>query len=187
MWLRTLYIISFFFSGSSLLQESPCVCTTVPCPQVGENEIVMGNGGVQMTYVYESHNNIPVVVSAKGVLTPESLDHGTETTSCTQKYSRMLEDDGEQSCDAGHIIANRLGGYGNEPLNIFPQNATINRGSYAQFEGDIYDCMRTSSKGYLNWVFNYPGSQHTQPNQVIYSAEFENSTCGSLYQEFSNG
>ena len=23
-------------------QDSPCVCTTVPCPEVGENNIVMG-------------------------------------------------------------------------------------------------------------------------------------------------
>ena len=57
MWLRTLYIISLIFSGSSL-EDSPCVCTTVPCPQVGANDIVMGNGGAEITYIYESHNNI---------------------------------------------------------------------------------------------------------------------------------
>lgn len=186
MWVRTLYIFSLIFSGFSD-QESPCVCTTVPCPEAGENNMVMGNGSAQMTYVYESHNNIPVVVSAKGILTPESLDHGSQTNDCVRKYARMLEDDGEQSCDAGHILANRLGGYGNEPLNIFPQNSTINQGVFAQFEGEIYDCMRTSSVGYLSWEFNYEGSQHTQPNQVIYSAEFENSSCGKLYQEFTNG
>jgi hypothetical protein len=162
------------------------VCTTVPCPVIGENDIVMGNGGVQMSYVYELHNTMPVVVSAKGTLTPESLDHGTDTTSCTQKYSRILEDDGEQSCDAGHILANRLGGYGNEPLNIFPQNSSINRGSYAQFEGDIYDCMQSSSQGFLTWEFIYPGSQYTQPTHVKYSATFADSTCESLYEEFSN-
>ena len=185
MWSRTFYIISVFLVGVSS-QESPCVCTTVPCPVIGENDIVMGNGGVQMSYVYELHNTMPVVVSAKGTLTPESLDHGTDTTSCTQKYSRILEDDGEQSCDAGHILANRLGGYGNEPLNIFPQNSSINRGSYAQFEGDIYDCMQSSSQGFLTWEFIYPGSQYTQPTHVKYSATFADSTCGSLYEEFSN-
>ena len=185
MWLRTLYIIFTFFPYLSV-QDSACVCTTVPCPEAGENEIVMGNGGVQMSYLYELHNTIPVVVSAKGTLTPESLDHGTDTTSCTQKYSRLLEDDGEQSCDAGHILANRLGGYGNEPLNIFPQNSSINRGDYAQFEGDIYDCMVNSTQGFLTWEFIYPGSQNTQPTYVKYSATFEDSLCGSLYQEFSN-
>ena len=50
----------------------------------------------------------------------------------------MLEDDGNQNCDAGHILANHLGGYGNIPTNIFPQNLNINRGSYADFENDIF-------------------------------------------------
>ena len=185
MWLRTLYIISFIFYGCSL-QESPCICTAVSCPQIGENDIVMGNNEAKMTYIYESHNDIPVVISAKGVLMPESLDNGSKTNDCVRKYARMLEDDGNQSCDAGHILANRLGGYGTQPLNIFPQNSTINEGVFAQFEGKIYDCMKNSSVGYLNWDFYYSSSQHTQPNKVIYSAEFENSTCEKLYQEFSN-
>ena len=59
-----------------------------------------------------------VVVSASGTITPDSLDNGSETTSCTQQYSRSLEDDGEQNCDAGHILANRLGGYGNIPTAV---------------------------------------------------------------------
>jgi hypothetical protein len=33
----------------------------------------------------------------------------------------MLDDDGVKDCDAGHILANRLGGPGNQPINIFPQ------------------------------------------------------------------
>ena len=185
MWLRTLYIIPLIFSGLTA-QDSPGVCTTVPFPEVGENTIIMGNGNAEMTYIYESHNNFPVVVSAKGTLNPESLDNGSGTNDCVRKYARMLEDGGEQSCDAGHILANRLGGYGNQPLNIFPQNSTINEGIFAQFEGKIYDCMKNSSVGYLNWEFIYPGSQYTQPNKVIYSAEFENSSCEKLYQEFTN-
>ncbi len=50
-----------------------------------------------------------------------NMDTGSDTTSCTQSYSRMLDDDGVQDCDAGHILAHRLGGPGNQPLNIFPQ------------------------------------------------------------------
>ncbi len=33
----------------------------------------------------------------------------------------MLDDDGVKDCDAGHILAHRLGGPGNQPINIFPQ------------------------------------------------------------------
>ena len=72
-----------------------------------------------------------VVSEAKATLLPESLGKGTDTTDCTRKYSRMLEDDGYSNCDAGHILAKHLGGYGNEPLNIFPQNHSINSGIFA--------------------------------------------------------
>ena len=30
-------------------QDSPCVCTSVPCPEVGENNIIMGKGGANIT------------------------------------------------------------------------------------------------------------------------------------------
>jgi hypothetical protein len=71
--------------------------------------------------VYESHNGVPVVISASTTVLKSNLDKGTDTTSCTQDYSRSLDDDGVQDCDAGHILANRLGGSGNQPINIFPQ------------------------------------------------------------------
>jgi hypothetical protein len=167
--------------------SSECVCTTVPCPVEGNNTVIMGNGNANIEYVYAIHNNHEVVISASGTISPGSLDHGTETTSCTQKYSRMLEDDGNQNCDAGHILANRLGGYGNTPINIFPQNASSNRGPYAQFEGNIYDCMKTgASIGYLSWVFYYESVDHTQPYSVLYNANFEGGTCKSLRSQFEN-
>jgi hypothetical protein len=166
---------------------STCVCTTVPCPVVGQNNAIMGGGGANITYTYATHGDFIVVVSAEGTITPESLDHGTETTSCTQKYSRMLEDNGEQDCDAGHILANRLGGYGNTPVNIFPQDASTNRGSYAQFEGDIYNCMKSGAKlGSLQWKFTYDNVEKTMPSGVVYSAQFEEGTCKSISSQFPN-
>ena len=102
------------------------MCTTVDWPAVGKNPIVMGNGYAHITYTYEKHNQYNVVSYATGKL-HRILDTGTETTSCTREYSRMLEDDGEQSCDAGHILARRLGGYGNLPMNIFPQNRPLTK------------------------------------------------------------
>ena len=167
-------------------QDSPCICTTVPCPEVGENNIIMGKGGANITYYYEEHNNIPVVVKGTGIINQLSLHNGTDTTSCTRKYARMLEDDGADLCDAGHILANRLGGYGNEPLNIFPQNSTINQGEYNQFEGKIYDCMLNSTEGYLQWAFYYKSYNNTQPYKVSYYADFKDSPCSELYEEFDN-
>jgi len=176
----------FFLPFLRNAQESPCVCTTVPCPQVGENNIIMGKGGANITYYYEEHNNIPVVVKGAGIINQLSLHNGTDTTSCTRKYARMLEDDGADSCDAGHILANRLGGYGNEPLNIFPQNSTINQGVYNQFEGKIYDCMLNSTEGHLEWAFYYKSYNNTQPYKVSYYADFTDSPCSALYEEFDN-
>jgi len=80
----------------------------------------LGGGGTG-TYTYETHGSYPVVKSASVTITKSNLDMGSDTTSCTQDYSRNLDDDGIKDCDAGHILAHRLGGPGNQPINIFPQ------------------------------------------------------------------
>jgi hypothetical protein len=99
----------------------------------------------------------------------------------------MLEDDGLENCDAGHIMANRLGGYGNEPINIFPQKFSINRGPYAQFEGKIYECIKSgANQATLNWNFSYETTNHTMPNKVVYSAQFDKGDCTHLEDTFSN-
>ena len=96
----------------------------------------------------------------------------------------MLEDDGENNCDAGHILANRLGGYGNIPTNIFPQNANSNRGVYAQFEGYIYDHIKNNLvNATLEWAFFYTSSKYTMPYLVNYTAVFDDGyMINSLFQ-----
>lgn len=179
-----LFWVLFFCFLRAYSQD--CVCTTVSCPVVGENSIVMGEGGAKITYIYEEHNGYPVVIFAQGTVTPDALSHGSDTTSCTRSYARMLEDDGADNCDAGHILANHMGGYGNQPLNIFPQNSTINKGQYNQFEGKIYDCILNATYGFLQWQFIYDSLRRTQPYKVTYYATFQNSTCEPLYSEFTN-
>jgi hypothetical protein len=165
---------------------SSCVCTTVPCPVVGVNYLTEGGGG-KGTYNYVSHNGIPVVSTASATITIYDLDQGTDTTSCTQSYSRSLDDDGVQDCDAGHILAHRLGGLGNQPINIFPQDLSVNRGAYAQYEDSIYDCMTSgSSSGTLSWTFTYANSTETKPVGVQYNAKFAGGSCTSLSHKFTN-
>ena len=61
----------------------------------------------------------------------------------------------------------------------------MNRGSYAQFEGDIYDCMlETNGLAYLNWDFLYENNNNTMPYKVIYSANFDGSVCSYIESEF---
>lgn len=180
-----IFLICLLFTVINQVSCSYCVCTKVECPEIGRNNIIMGNGFANMDYYYDKHENYIVVSHANGIVMPNSLDNGTETTTCTRKYSRMLEDDGYQNCDAGHILARRLGGYGNQPLNIFPQNSKINQGVYNQFESLIYHCIKEGSIGFLSWEFFYNNKTSTQPNKVIYSAFFDKG-CDFIREEFTN-
>ena len=178
-------LLILLLSLLNFVTSNYCVCTTVECPMIGENKIVMGNGFAEITYQYIQHQNYIVVSEAKGIIKLESLDNGTETTTCTRKYSRMLEDDGNKNCDAGHILARRLGGYGNQPLNIFPQNPAINQGPFNQFESKIYHCIKDANEGYLFWKFYYDNTSSTQPNKLYYEASFDKG-CDILREEFIN-
>jgi hypothetical protein len=174
-------------TSTELGSSSLCVCTTVPCPVAGHNPLTEGGGAV-ITYFYTQHGEYPVVTSAEGTLTPKALAQGTGTTSCTQEYSRMLDDDGKKDCDAGHILAHHLGGLGNQPINIFPQDATLNRGAYAQFEGKIYDCLDTggAKSAYLTWKFTYADTTRTKPDYVKYTATFDGGSCEDMSTNFNN-
>ena len=170
----------------SQAHSSACICTTVPCPVDGNNSLAEGGGGTGV-YHYITHSGFTVVDAASATITPKDLDMGTGTTSCTQEYSRMLDDDVDKDCDAGHILAHRLGGPGNQPINIFPQKASVNRGSYAQFEGDIYDCIAGGAmSAYLTWTFKYLHPNNTKPETVVYTAAFSGGGCGYMNGTFDN-
>jgi len=178
-----LFINSKFYINAS---SSSCVCTTVPCPANGYNYLTSGGGAIGK-YYYVTHNGVPVVTSASITISSASLDTGTDTTSCTQDYARMLDDDGVQNCDAGHILANRLGGLGNQPINIFPQDSSINRGTWAQFEDNIYDCIQEgATSAELSWKFIYESTSHTKPYQVTYSVSYKGGSCSFTSTTFNN-
>lgn len=173
--------------------STTCVCTTVPCPVEGANYLDEGGGGVGTYYYSANDNGVVVVQSAEVTITKENLDGGTGTTKCTQDYSRTLDDDGAQDCDAGHILAHSLGGPGNEPINIFPQSAHINRGAWAQYEGDIYDCLDSggADSAALSWKFVYEKTTDTKPISATYSVVYsggnkEDPECVNNSKEFSN-
>jgi hypothetical protein len=171
--------------GLNTTSSTTCVCTTVPCPVVGSNSLEVGSGSIG-TYHYSDHNGQPVVTSASVTINKNDLDHGSETTSCTQEYSRMLDDDGVQDCDAGHILAHRLGGPGNQPINIFPQDLSVNRGSYAQYEDQINTCVSGGQDASLSWTFTYESTSHTKPYKVKYSASYTSGSCADSVETFDN-
>ena len=97
-----------------------------------------------------------------------------------------MDDDGTQDCDAGHILANRLGGPGNQPINIFPQTFSINRGAYAQYEADIHDCIvGGANSASLSWTFTYSSPTKTKPDFVTYNVVYSN-FCANTSVKFTN-
>lgn len=173
--------------GYNYSSSSTCYCTTVPCPIEGKNYLTVGGGSIG-SYYYSLHNNIPVIISASISISINNMGKGTDTTSCTQNYARSLDDDGVKDCDAGHILANHLGGPGNQPINIFPQDLSVNRGAYAQFEDSIYTCI--TSKGAaladLSWTFIYSSNTQTKPTSVIYNVKYTGGSCSSSSKTFNN-
>lgn len=164
------------------------MCTTVPCPVEGKNTLNAGGGGPG-EYIYKlTSDGIAIVSSATVTISNQDLNRGTDTTSCTQSYSRSMDDDGTEDCDAGHILGNRLGGYGNHTINIFPQDLSVNRGAFAQFENDIYDCVQSGSSATaeLTWKFEYETDMKTKPYKVEYDAIFAGATCSTLSETFTN-
>jgi hypothetical protein len=86
------------------------------------------------------------VTKASCVITARDLKaEGDEPDAGTQSYARSLGGhDGCHNDDAGHILANRLGGYGTDPINIMPQAPHLNRGLWEAFESSIHDCFTVS-------------------------------------------
>ena len=172
----------FNFTMSFNFNES-CYCNSTLCPKYNMNYLIMGGGNAKLNYTYLYHNNYNVVINVSGIIDFYSLDKGSGTTYCVQKYARSLDDNGKK-CDAGHILAKRLGGYGDLPINIFPQNSTINRGIYAQFEKKIYKYIKKNKLfAKLTWKFYYKNSQKTMPYLVNYSVFFEDGfNLSSLFE-----
>lgn len=179
---------NIFDEGLTTSSDSTCFCTTVPCPVEGANYLTEGGGAVGTYYYVNNNDDIPVVSSASVTITSADLGTGTDTTSCTQDYSRSMDDDGTQDCDAGHILANHLGGPGNQPINIFPQDLSVNRGVYAQMEEDIYDCfdLYGVTSASLSWSFAYASSSRTKPDNVTYTAKFSGGSCSDMKETFLN-
>ena len=176
-------------SSFNRFQGSSCYCDSSKCPELGLNTLTMGNGGSVANYTYVLHNTTIVVANASAHVTFASLNHGTDTVQCVRDYVRAMDDDGIKDCDAGHILANRLGGYGDEPLNLFPQDLHVNRGPFADFEAMIYECLfyNPDDTARLDWNFIYDNDTRTKPQFVNYTAQFSGKNCTTITKLFTNG
>ena len=155
-------------------------------PVRGKNELDAGGGG-KCTYSYSNeHDGEPVVMSAVCSITSADKDMGTSTDQADRDYTRALgEHDGCVDDDAGHILANRLGGLA-EPTNLFPQQLHLNRGPWKTFEGDVYDCVSETTSVDLAWTFHYASTEDQRPTSVKYAATYSSSACNDTSVTFEN-
>lgn len=166
--------------------KDSCVCRNAKCPIVGYNNLNYTNGYGIYEYIMNK-NDIPIVSNVYVKMSKSTLDTGSITTDCTVKYAKIMNDIKSEDVDAGHIFAHRLGGYGNQPINIFPQNPHINRGIYQQYEKFIYTTI-VNNCDYINdyielmWNFVYVENNNTRPYSINYKITFN---CNLFQKSFN--
>ncbi|CAH0381867.1 unnamed protein product [Bemisia tabaci] len=105
------------------------------------------------------------VESMEAVIERRHLGRGTDTNPATRDFAQQM---GRSNDDAGHILASRLGGLGNDTANIFPQSRNINRGVWAQAEADVANAVQ--NRGRVRYTVNleYDGHYETRPFKIVY-------------------
>lgn len=164
------------------------------CPRAGDNHFSANGGGpCRFRYTYHAgtgaDTGAAVVTSGQCNVSAADLDTGSSTNSRVRVWIRSLAaHDGFELDDAGHILASRLGGCGDCPVNLFPQNLNRNRGVYRVYEGEIAACIANGATAQLFWKFNYksPAQEHLRPDTYTYTAKFMGGNCADMEQTFDN-
>ena len=125
-----------------------------------------------------TRNQDGTIHNATATITSADLGTGTNTNYSSRRYARSL---GYQTDDAGHIIGKQLGGSGGK-ANVFPQNLSINRGEFAQFEGRVANLVHETGQVDITITFEYDGT--TRPTKIRYEAVANNGK--RLTQSFKN-
>jgi hypothetical protein len=176
------FIFVIFVSVSNTLIVAPHIPHHHPSghyPVVGVNVLPPNGGSGKGRYIYRAApRGIPTVYTGNCTISSANLDKGTEPNGEMREYVHSI---GFSHDDAGHILANRLGGSGIDAINIFPQSPSINRGIYREFEDHIYKCVSASQStiATLTWVFHYFNGNQTRPDQVQYTASFQGGSSSS--------
>lgn len=136
----TLGFLPWLIRDTSNLDNSPVVFY-----QIGPH----GRTEVMEAYIYVRH-----------------LNTGTSTNQVARNFARSM---GNFNDDAGHILAQRLGGSGTDLRNIFPQSPNINRGVWSQVEETISQLVLLSRNGVRFTVnLEYHSREDTRPYQIVF-------------------
>ena len=130
------------------------------------------SGGGIGTFVYVVNaNNVPIINTAVIIISKANLDKGFSPSPVATNYVRFLAQG--DSCLPGMILGTRLGGKGNDLMNIFPISSSM-KTMYDAFESKIYDCLANDNAASvtLRWTFYYVLTTDTKPYKVLYHASF---------------
>jgi len=113
--------------------------------------------------------------SVSATITTNELDGGTGTNAKIRKYAQDNAGPGHSKPDAGHLIARRLGGPGNNEDNIIPQEASINRGAYRVFEDEVYHIIDEHGQADVTVTLHYPAHDPNtlRPERIEYVVHYE--------------
>ena len=172
--------------ASSLSQcGTPLPWTSRAClPHDGTSTLVLPGGG-QCDYSYSSGK----VRSAQCTISQADLisDSGSAPSEQSRRHTCALD---ACNCDqAGHILADSLGGCGDCPINIFPQNAELNmHGGWKTLESSVRSCLQAGQSGsaQLEWAFQYADTASKRPSSVTYGVVYLDGTCESQSKTFAN-
>ena len=122
--------------------------------------------GVIKEIVWDPHTG--ATMWAKAMLRTATMGQGCPTGHTTKKWRRLMGLPGDQ---AGHMIAQRLGGPGNLVYGTFPQKASINNGAWKTWEAEVARTLTSllPPNGVIEYVvkltFNNP-AKPGRPTQV---------------------
>ncbi len=106
------------------------------------------------------------------VVTTQTIRKGSDPNQPIRAWAQSM---GRRDDDAGHIIANVLGGTGRQRYNIFPQKKNINRGVWRMIESKIRRTVEETQKPAEMIVqLYYPSSKSTRPNHLKYRVNVDN-------------
>ena len=103
--------------------------------------------------------------SASARIRRADIGTGTGTTKAAREYVRSI---GNESDDAGHLIARLLAGRGGKTAgNVFPQNPLINRRDFRMYERLVANEILAGKDVFVKVTLKYAGTS-TRPYEVVY-------------------
>jgi hypothetical protein len=121
-------------------------------------------------------NNVERIEYLSARIEPKHLNTGGKVSPKMLKRNKMMGK--VKGDDTGHVIANRLGGAGDDAFNFFPQRININRGIYRLEETKVAEALKSGKASHVDMKFNFKYNDQfsTRPNSFIVDFDYYTSS-----------